>query len=352
MIFIRLLFISLLSGFITSCSFKPQAKFDVTGNQASLLKDEAPHVKNSLEWWYFTGHLQNDSGRDYGLEYVFFHFNPFGKNDYMMVNFAVTDPTDSSFYYDYEIVRRKDLLIDELPLDFRVSKKDNDWLLKGQKGRYELSATMTGKKEVAIDLKTQPSKPMLLHRGTGYEKYGEYAEAGYYSYPRLSTSGTLRINGVEEEVSGELWYDRQWNCIGVWEKDIAWDWISIQLEEEKEEIMVYNLHHIKDSVRLVGGTCFSEELENTYLTPEDLTIQPLEFWKSPDSKNTYPVKWKVSIPCKGYELMIEAVIPDQELKLKVGPFTKLYYWEGMCNVAGTKYGKPVSGRSYVEITNR
>ncbi|MEJ7662878.1 MAG: lipocalin-like domain-containing protein [Hymenobacter sp.] len=35
----------------------------------------------------------------------------------------------------------------------------------------------------AISLSTTPTKPVLLHGGTGYEQYGPVARAGYYSLP-------------------------------------------------------------------------------------------------------------------------------------------------------------------------
>ena len=41
-----------------SCKI-PYNKKDVFEPKADLSIDEAPHEKNSLEWWYFTGHLKD-----------------------------------------------------------------------------------------------------------------------------------------------------------------------------------------------------------------------------------------------------------------------------------------------------
>ena len=53
------LLITLLMVSVISCKV-PYSKKDVFEEKASLPKDEAPHFKNSLEWWYFTGHLTDE----------------------------------------------------------------------------------------------------------------------------------------------------------------------------------------------------------------------------------------------------------------------------------------------------
>ena len=62
---------------LTGCKITPYSGNDVYNDKANIPQDEAPHVKNSLEWWYFTGRLEDtDSGEEFGIEYVVFHFNP------------------------------------------------------------------------------------------------------------------------------------------------------------------------------------------------------------------------------------------------------------------------------------
>ena len=67
---------------------------------------------------------------------------------------------------------------------------------------------------------------------------------------------------------------------------------------------------------------------------------------------TYPAKWRVQVPAKGYDLVVEPLIPNQELSLRLFKVFNLRYWEGMCRVTGTHHGAPVTGQAYVEITNR
>ena len=347
----NLILILLVFGTTASCKLTPYTGNDVSNGKALLPREEAPHYKNSLEWWYLTGHLQDkDSDKRYGIEYVFFHFNPRNKNDYLMAHVAVSDPQEQKFYYDYKLEKLSELLKPELPISLSTNHRGNTWTLSGQEGEYLLKAMM-GRHPVGIDLRTKRSKGILLHRGNGYETYGDTVQVGYYSYPRLDASGTIILEDKEMEVEGELWYDRQWNCASVALQDVAWDWISIQLENQ-EELMLYRVFRKSDGMIKYGGSHFAKDETNTYIADGDIVLEELEHWKSPDSKASYPVKWKVSLPKMDYELVVEAEIPHQELGLRLIPLKKLFYWEGMCKVEGAKSGKPVYGKGYVEITNR
>ncbi|MBO3272563.1 lipocalin family protein [Hymenobacter defluvii] len=343
----------LLLGTLSGCAVKPTNRYDVFTKTAQLPQEEAPHERNSLEWWYFTGHLRDKTtGEEFGTEYVFFHFNMNGKQDWQMVNFAVTDPKAQQFRYDYKVRRLPKLLAPTLPIGLTMQKKAQQWQLTGQEGRYHLQARMARHAGTAINLTTTPAKPVLLHSGTGYENYGGKATAGYYSYPRLTATGTMEVNGQLHEVEGELWYDRQWNCNSVMAKDAGWDWFSIQLDEPNEDLMLYQLFNRATGESVGGGSHYSATAQNTHLNETDFELETLAEWTSPHSHKTYPSKWRVRIPSQGYDLVVEPVMQDQELSIKLLPGVKMNYWEGMCRVSGTHYGKSVTGRSYVEITNR
>lgn len=338
--------------FFVSCRFTPYNGHDVYNKKAALPEDEALHFKNSLEWWYFTGHLNDTvSGRQYGVEYVVFHFNPRNKHDYLMTNFAITDPESGLFIHDYKILKMDSLLQPQLPVYLAVTDKKRSHVLTGAMGEYSIKADMA-KEDISVVLKTRPLKPVLLHNGTGYEEYGEYTKAGYYSYPRLYTEGTIGINGQTIAVTGELWYDRQWNCVGVWQKEVAWDWISVQLQDPQEELMLYRLHHFGENNVLYGGTYYHADNTTTELHKEDVRLTELEYWKSRKSGAVYPIRWRVEVKKPGLDLEITARIPNQELAVGFTALHKLYYWEGMCAVSGKMHERPVTGKSYVELTNR
>lgn len=335
---------------LSSCDLQLYTKNDVTNEKADLKVDEAPHLKNSLEWWYFTGHIEDSSEqKELGIEYVFFHFTPTKLKSYLMVNLAITDPVSEAFYYDYKMIPLKNDLKSELPLDLLLNKKVFAHL-SGQQGTYQLKAKMSAH-NVNINLKTKPIKKAVLHDGVGYENYGGIAKAGYFSYPRLEARGNVMIKNQEYLVKGELWYDRQWNCSGVTDENLAWDWFSIQYEETNSELMLYRLYDIEKGSEIFGGTYTDSKGENTYLNAEDIQIEEMEYWRSTESDTKYPVKWKVSVPTLKLKTDLEVVIPNQELQLDFWTI-KFFYWEGMCQASGTIDGINVKGNSYVEMTNR
>ncbi len=50
----------------------------------------------------------------------------------------------------------------------------------------------------------------------------------------------------------------------------------------------------------------------------------------------------------GLDLAITPRLDDQELVTEKS--TRVTYWEGACAVSGTRAGRPVEGKSYVELT--
>ena len=77
---------------------------------------------------------------------------------------------------------------------------------------------------------------------------------------------------------------------------------------------------------------------------EKVVPTELRHWTSPESGARYPVAWRLEVPASGLDLTIEAAFDDQELDLSVR------YWEGAVDVSGTRRGKDIAGRGYLEMT--
>ncbi len=324
-------------------------KYDVYDTRASLEKDEPVHLNNSLEWWYYTGHLQAADGRKFGVEYVFFHFTTRErKSNSYMVNFAVSDPQKDEFHFDYDFFRSKETPeAGVLPL----SIDKGSYALTGQNGSYSLSGNMPGD-SIGVSLSTTPAKEPVFQNGTGYEEYGDVSTAGYYSFPRLDAQGFLLLNSDTVPVSGQLWYDRQWNCgTNLIGGNSSWDWISIQFAEAEEELMVYRVEDRKRGRELFGGSFHKASGAAVYLEDGAVEMTPLKYWTSEDTKRKYPISWRVKVPELYIDIQVDAAFPHQELVLKRLGF-KLPYWEGMCDVKGTISGESRTGDAYLEMTNR
>jgi predicted secreted hydrolase len=205
---------------------------------------------------------------------------------------------------------------------------------------------------IGIALTTVPIKEPVFQNGTGYEQYGDFTTAGYYSYPRLDATGYLIVHGDTAKVSGQLWYDRQWNCgTNLIGGGTGWDWISVQFENTNEDLMVYRVEDRKLSKELHGGSFHRQDGTVVFLDDGELQMKPLTYWTSPETKRKYPVSWQVTIPKLEVDVKVEAVFPQQELILTRMGF-RFPYWEGMCKVTGTIAGEIREGNAYLEMTNR
>ena len=72
---------------------------------------------------------------------------------------------------------------------------------------------------------------------------------------------------------------------------------------------------------------------------------PTEFWKSEASGANYPIGWRIELPGSAMQIMVRPALRNQELAL-----TPLAYWEGAVEVKGTRVGRPVTCRVYLELT--
>src|SRR5205085_10462077 len=94
-----------------------------------------------------------------------------------------------------------------------------------------------------------------------------------------------------------------------------------------------------------SGTWIAPDGTTTHLRSADFQMTPSAFWKSKITAANYPVGWRIVLPAQNAEFTVQTVLEDQELRL--GAIT---YWEGAIDASGTREGKPIKGRGYLELT--
>jgi predicted secreted hydrolase len=72
---------------------------------------------------------------------------------------------------------------------------------------------------------------------------------------------------------------------------------------------------------------------------------PTRFWKSTKTQANYPIGWEIKVPAMQLQFTIAPLLANQELV-----FTPPVYWEGAYDLVGTRLGKPIRGRGYLELT--
>lgn len=324
----------------------PDAAYEATAENPTvrLPRDEAPHCYGA-EWWYYTGRLETESGDGYGVEAVIFHLPGLGLGgvtDKWAAHFAVIDEASGEFVYD-QIREVGDLSSGWPP---RNGFNLNTQLIQmiGSNGHDEIHAVMQDG-PYGLDLALEDEYGPVLHGGTGYVPFGQDGMSFYYSRPQMAATGTLMVDGAPHDVTGTMWFDRQWGASinNPWEK---WDWYSLRLDDGSK-VMLYVFRDTTGPVAL--GTYMPAVGELVPLAREDFAITPTAQWTSPHTGATYPIAWQIDVLPRALSVTVTPVAEDQELDVRASTFN--IYWEGLCTVVGTKDGEEVAGYAYVELTN-
>jgi predicted secreted hydrolase len=331
-------------------------KLALPGREFSFPADHYSHPDFQTEWWYYTGHLQGESGKRYGYQVTFFRFGLRDRQQQIkdkaplftelyMAHFALSDVNRKKFVYRERINRgyqgRADAATD------RYLVWNEDWKVTGDAKNHSIQASDRG---TELRLQLTSLKPPVLHgeNGLSQKGEGEGRASYYYSLTRMKTEGELTIEGKKEQVRGVSWMDHEFGSNQLREDQVGWDWFSIQLDPDTE-LMLYLIRRKDGSPDpYSSGTLVRSDGTTKHLKLQDFQIGVLERWKSAKSGGNYPMKWKVSIPAEEIELEIMPEFPEQELITNRS--TRVTYWEGAVRVSGTIRHNAVGGGGYVEMT--
>lgn len=343
----KLILILLL--FLSSSAFS-QEYLDVTPDYRVKLPEDFYFKKDyRVQWWYFTGHLFDESRREFGYELTFFvvdvqkrdYKSQFGVNTIYVSHFAISDVENNRFYYCDKA--------DSGAYGFAGAKEDelNVWVventLKGTMNKMHIKAFDSSN---MIDLELIPSKPVVLNGENGYSRKSEESSlisSIYFSYTNMKTKGILKIGNQSFNVKGKSWFDREISSRSLSDNQEGWDWFAIQLDDGRE-IMLYMIRNKDGSIdKYSSGTLVYPGGKYRKLSRNDFNLKVLTHYKSKKTKARYPSKWEIRLQSENLILFVTPLIKDQEF-LAYGT-TGNYYWEGTCEVDGTS-----KGRAYVEMT--
>jgi len=316
--------------------------------------DHGPHPEFRHEWWYFTGNLRTPGGRRFGYQLTFFRFalatdppdrvSRWATNQAYMAHFALTDVEGRRFRYFERTGRGALGLAGATARPLRVWL--DDWSAEGKNASTLPIRLRAAEEEASIDLVLDTARPIVLQgdRGLSRKSAAPGNASYYYSMTRLATRGSVRVDGVSFPVEGNSWLDREWGTGSLEKGQTGWDWFALQLSDGRD-LMFYRL---RGEGGVTGpfsaGTLVLPDGSVRRLSPDDVRIEPLGYWKSPESGALYPSRWRMLLPSEGLTLEVVPRIADQELR------TSIRYWEGAVGVRGASRGEPVEGDGYVELT--
>lgn len=311
-------------------------------------EDELAH-KNTIEWWYFNGHLEDKNHNKYSFMNCLFKADPkkieirfLNKIPLKAIYFShsiLSDIKNKNFYpnVDYVSIVSKDsfskpLLFINYTKPVVLTGYINSVIEETDKFKYRV-------KTENMDLELTSVKKPLLEGGSGYVDLHS-KKTYYYSLTNLKTEGVIRIKNKLIQVKGKSWMDHQWANVTYPDK---WNWFSIQLDNDTE-IVCFEYDDGKDKTYLASISHPNDKQEHT----NEVRFTPIGMeWTSPKTKTKYPLSWRIEIPSKNIDLEVKPLIENQEMI-----FGTIRYWEGPLTVSGKFNNKKVKGVGFLELVGR
>ena len=324
------------------------------GYQFEFPRDHFSHPCYRVEWWYFTGNLAAEDGQRFGYELTFFRVgvdnrfpNPsrWRVDNLYLAHFAISDLGKQKFFYTQRLNRAGIELAGASQSKGRIW--NGDWVAELTATGWKLEAA-EGDNRIRFQMRSLKPPVIQGQNGVSQKAAGEGNASHYYSLTRLETSGLLETGGASYDLQGWSWMDHEFATNQLQHGQAGWDWISLQMDDGTEW-MLYRLRRTGgDPDPHSAGSFIAADGRVVQLMAEDFQMLPLEQWHSPHTGGLYPIRWRVLVPSLGLDVEIRAAMPDQELVTRES--TGLNYWEGSILVRGTKGGKTVQGRGYLEMT--
>jgi predicted secreted hydrolase len=361
----------------------------------SLPRDDGPHDRLT-EWWYYTGHLQTETGRRFGFEAVVFRAERGAVPAAWASHVALTDEgtpgvdsggTGTSFHY----AQRSEVgaQVDRSPRDAAGRPTGFDlqvgglsptliaagatamaapWRLAGSNGSDRIVVALSPEEAAAagaafgFELDLEPIKPPALHDGDGFVDFGPAGTSYYYSRTRLAARGVVELDGERLAVDGIAWFDHQWGDF-VSVGGGGWDWFAINLDDGRDITLSVVRDEFAREVFAYGTLIEADGSTEPLLGFSDVAtpigtrrfgISPGRPWESPLTGRTYTISWSVFLE-PATQIDLKPTVENQELDTRAT--TGVIYWEGSHEVTvlvqpedGSEPVPVDGGDAYVEIT--
>ncbi|MFG0874029.1 lipocalin-like domain-containing protein [Aeromonas media] len=319
-----------------------QFKKALPGQPIRLPTDHGAHPDYRSEWWYLTGNLKDEQGRNYGLQWTLFRQgieqqitsdNPWLNPQLWLAQFAITDLSKGSHRQDERTSRQGPGLAGASGGQYWLK----EWRLASE-GEALFPATLKVQSKIGeLNLRVSAAKQVVLQGKEGYSEKSPGNASFYYSYPRLTLSGTLTLEGETRTVTGQGWFDHEWSSSVLAQWQSGWDWFSLQLADGRE-LMLFRLRTKAGRTEPENryGILIERDGSSRLLAPESIVLTPGKTWRGPKGQ-PYPIEWQLE--AADMKLTIRARQPNQAMS---GRFD---YWEGAVTVEGD-----AQGLGYLEMT--
>ncbi|MEM9781455.1 MAG: lipocalin-like domain-containing protein [Pseudomonadota bacterium] len=313
-----------------------------------LPADHGPHPDFRIEWWYVTANLEGADGAHYGLQWTLFRsaLAPEGREagwesrQFWMAHAAVTS---ADVHRSAERFARGGIGqagVTHPPFEAWI----DDWRFAhagdssgATVGDGFSPLVMTARDEdFAYDLALTAEAPEVLQGEAGYSVKSELGQAShYYSQPFFRAEGTIVIDGVEVEVTGRAWMDREWSTQPLVETQTGWDWFALRFDDDTA-LMLYRLRH-SDRDAYVTGNWLTADGRSTRLAPGEIVMTPIR--ETVVKGRDVPTHWRIEVPDREIDITTTPLNAQSWMEVSFD------YWEGPVFFEGSH-----DGIGYLEMT--
>jgi len=331
----------------------------VPGYRIEFPRDEGSHPAFRTEWWYVTGWVTDDAGKERGFQVTFFRSRPaaaaaqenpsrFAPRQLLFAHAALSDPQTGHLLHEQRAARPGFGLSEACEGDLDVHI--DDWSLRRQDDGYAAQVAGEG---FELQLQFRPTQPPLLQGESGYSRKGADPQFAsyYYSVPQLEVKGEIRLGARRVKVRGRAWLDHEWSSSLLAPEAVGWDWTGINFDDGGA-LMAFRIRGTNGDTRWSTAKWCAPPREDTGggrsadvgCTEETAAWTPVRDWRSPRTGITYPVEWTLRIGKR--TLRLRPLLDEQESDSRQS--TGTIYWEGA--VRATDEDGRQWGKGYLELT--
>lgn len=320
--------------------------------------DHGPHPDYRIEWWYITANLQDEQGKDWGIQWTLFRQSMDAKpvlrgwesNQLWMAHAAVSSPLEHQ--YGERFARGGIGQAGVLSANRRRNHQQpfevwlDDWVWKSQTASPFPSTLSYNIGDTKVRLNMRSSTPWVLQGNNGFsQKSGKGQASYYYSQPHIQVEGTISHQGQHHQLTGHAWLDREWSSQPLAKEQKGWDWFSLHLESG-DAVMVYRLRQT-DGKHWLSGSWIDTKGNSVSLASTDILLREKDYrWvivnqdkPSQAKKVKLPLSWEIEIPRLDKRWQVDSLYDQQWMN------TQFPYWEGIVKVQGSD-----TGMGYMELT--
>ena len=325
-------------------------------NNIEFPRDLGSHPDFQTEWWYYTGNLKAEDGRQFGYQFTIFRQalapeselaeseSEWRTSQVWFVHFALSDIENEDFYFFEKFSRGAAGLAGAQAEPYEVWVED--WQVAEQPdGRVRMQAEND---VIGLDLMLAQTRPPVLHGQGGLSQKGPtYGNASYYySLIDQESVGTVTINGESFAVEGHSWKDHEYSTSVLEAGAVGWDWVSLQFDNEEDNaLMMFQIRRDDGSIQPESSASWIyADGSNEYFQADDFSIEVTDTWTSETTGIVYPSEWKITVPEIDLEMTGRPLMNNQELVMST------VYWEGVVRFEGTLGEASVSAEGYFEMT--